>query len=198
MSLDMISRKGMLGAYNVHSAIPSRPSHPAFSPHYGIRQAYDLWLSHPHMHVEVLRLEKIISKQSNILKPTINEWTNPDQLQRYKQLNFPDIQFDPIDFIKYLRFQLKRRNISEFSPFLVGGAASHLLSGCSYHDVDICFHINEEEGLKAIPTIFAEYIYEQISKASPNQEWPKSCHDLNSLILNLYLRMHLIQQDREL
>ena len=84
----------------------------------------------------------------------------------------------------------------KLDPFLVGGAAGHLLSGRIYNDLDFCYYITGDNRFDDIPTIIADYLIEIIRRSSV-APLPELTRSFRTYILNLYLKMHLIKEDPE-
>lgn len=102
-----------------------------------------------------------VKSNAPIAAPTkyVKSVDNTDQSLRLKYILFkpepyklfpqnsalPPIVFTLSDLLNFVNGNLRMRDLYQEDPWLVGGAASHVMTGIEYGDVDICFYLKKNK-----------------------------------------------------
>lgn len=130
-----------------------------------------LALSQKEAFVKELSLEQIKIKDSIIHKAYTlepNPYPSCDLSPKIMGCSvLPSLSFSAFDIAFFLMTELIENRIISGDPFLIGGAASHVLSdpekALSFSDVDLCFYINVP-AYDEIKNLLVEFIVEQLKK----------------------------------
>lgn len=90
---------------------------------------------YPLNHEQIERQKKFLSEDKYTLTPQDPEAGLPSD----------PIKFSIPELLSYLRNRFDARDIVKEHPWLIGGTASHVLTGVPSNDIDICYYVKKDE-----------------------------------------------------
>ncbi len=127
---------------------PATTSHAAVAPHMANlvkerdeKAEKELPFSLP-LNEDQQKLLQSIATKKYPLPPKYSTWTTYGET-----IEPPTLSFSALELCNLLNAELAKKNLpcDEMSPFITGGAASHLMGGPGYADVDLCYYIKKAD-----------------------------------------------------